>query len=331
MPDTMRAIRLTGPVTPDELMVTDVPIPDVHPGWVRIRVMAFGVNESEVTSRKGESSPDFTFPRILGIEAVGIVDATGYGVHLARGQKVFTMMGGLGRSIDGAYAEYTVVDARNVIPFESDLPWETLGALPEMLQTAHGSVITTLALQAGEQILIHGGTSTVGLTAIAVAHHLGATVSATTRNAASFDLLKQVGADHAVLDDDGLTEKLTEVVPNGLDAVLELVSAPALPKMLSLLSPGGTVCFTGALTGNWTIPHFSPFDIPNGTRLMSYAGDATNLPAATLQHYLDAIEAGTIKTVISKVHLGLEEVAAAHRALEGESSPGKHVVVLATA
>src|SRR3954453_12021138 len=103
MPETMRAVRLTGPVEPGELTVSEVPIPDVHPGQVRIRVMAFGVNESEVTSRKGESGPDFSFPRILGIEAVGVIDAVGEGVDLAPGQKVATMMGGLGRSIDGGY------------------------------------------------------------------------------------------------------------------------------------------------------------------------------------------------------------------------------------
>jgi NADPH:quinone reductase-like Zn-dependent oxidoreductase len=76
MTDTMRAIRLTGPVPPDELAVSEVPVPDVTSGRVRIRVKAFGVNESEVTSRKGESGPDFSYPRILGIEAVGIVDAS---------------------------------------------------------------------------------------------------------------------------------------------------------------------------------------------------------------------------------------------------------------
>jgi NADPH:quinone reductase len=171
MPDTMRAIRLTGPVGPGELVVGEVPIPDVSPGRVRIRVMAFGVNESEVSSSRGESGPDFSFPRILGIEAVGVVDAVGDGVELAVGQQIATMMGGLGRSIDGNYADYTVVNAANVIPFDSDLPWETLGALPEMIQTAHGALTTGLQLDPGQKVLIRGGTSTVGLTAIALAHH----------------------------------------------------------------------------------------------------------------------------------------------------------------
>ena len=121
---------------------------------------------------------------MLGIEAVGVVDAVGDGVDLPLGQKVATMMGGLGRTIDGSYAEYTVVDAANTIPFDTELGWDTVGALPEMLQTAHGSLTTGLHLQPGQQVLIHGGTSTVGLTAIAIAHQLGATVIATTRKAA---------------------------------------------------------------------------------------------------------------------------------------------------
>jgi NADPH:quinone reductase-like Zn-dependent oxidoreductase len=95
----MHAIRLTGPVTPDRLTVTDVPVPDVRPGWVRIRIKAFGVNESEVTSTKGQSSADFSFPRILGIEGVGI-DAVPDGSDLEPGQKVATMMGGMGRAFN---------------------------------------------------------------------------------------------------------------------------------------------------------------------------------------------------------------------------------------
>jgi hypothetical protein len=145
----MRAVRLTGPVDIDGLTVSNVPVPEVRPGWVRIQVRAFGVNESEATSRQGESGSDFTFPRILGIEAVGVIDAVGDGVDLEPGQKVATMMGGLGRTIDGSYAEYTVVDAANVIPFDTDLGWDVVGGLPEMLQTAHGAITTALALNPG--------------------------------------------------------------------------------------------------------------------------------------------------------------------------------------
>jgi NADPH2:quinone reductase len=329
VPDTMRAIRLTGPVGIDGLTVSDVPIPEVRPGSVRIRVMAFGINESEVTSREGKSDADFTFPRILGIEAVGVIDAVADGVELEPGQKVATMMGGLGRSIDGSYAEYTVVDAVNVIPFETSLPWDIVGALPEMTQTAHGALITALQLQPGQSILVHGGTSTVGLTAIAIAHQRGATVLATTRNPASLDLLKHAGADHAILDNAAFSDTVQAIAPTGLDAALEFVSATAIPTTLSLVRQGGTVCFVGALTGQWTIPDFSPFSIPSGVRLTSYAGTAQDLPAAALDQYLRAIEARSLQITIASTHRGLDGVADAQRALTSDGHPGKHVVVLA--
>ncbi|RLK22584.1 NADPH:quinone reductase-like Zn-dependent oxidoreductase [Micromonospora sp. M71_S20] len=326
----MRAIRLTGPVGIDGLIVSDVPIPDVRPGWVRIRVMAFGVNESEVTSRQGESSPDFSFPRILGIEAVGVVDAVGDGVDLAPGQKVATMMSGLGRTIDGSYAEYTLVDAANVIPFDTDLGWDVVGGLPEMMQNAHGSITTGLGLKSGQSVLIHGGTSTVGLTAIAIAHHLGATVIATTRNPARAELLTRVGADHALVDDDTLPDAIRTIAPDGIDAALEFVGATALPDVLSLIRPSGTVCFAGALSGAWTIPDFDPFTIPTGVRLTSYAGEASDLPSDALDQYLRAIESGTLNVVIAGAYHGLEKVPDAHRDVESRHQPGKYVVVVPT-
>jgi NADPH:quinone reductase-like Zn-dependent oxidoreductase len=267
---------------------------------------------------------------VLGIEGVGIVDAVGDGVNLPPGQKVATMMGGLGRTIDGSYAEYTVIDAANTIPFETDLGWDILGALPEMLQTAHGSLTTGLHLKAGQQVLIHGGTSTVGLTAIAIAHQLGATVIATTRNATRADLLRRVGADHVVIDDDTLSDAVRAIAADGLDAVLEFVSAAALPDMLDLTRSGGTVCFVGALSGEWTVPDFSPFTIPNGVYLTSYAGEAGDLSAAALNEYLDAIEAGTMNIVISDTYTGLDQVAAAHKDFESTHRVGKRVVVIPT-
>lgn len=324
----MRAIRISGPVDLDGLTVSDVPTPEVRPGWVRIRVRAFGVNESEVTSRQGGSGPDFSFPRVLGIEAVGVIDAIGEGVDLTPGQKVATMMGGLGRDIDGSYVEYTLVDAANVVPFDTDLGWDVVGALPEMLQTAHGSITTGLGLKSGQTVLIHGGTSTVGLTAIAIAHHLGATVIATTRNPASAELLTRVGADHALTDDDTLLDAIRAIAPDGIDAALEFVGATALPDTLALVRPGGTACFVGALSGAWTIPDFDPFAIPTGVRLTSYAGEAHDLPADALDQYLRAIEAGTLNVVIAGVFNGLEEVPDAHKDLESRHEPGKYVVVL---
>lgn len=329
MVEMMKAIRLDGPGSYEVLTPSEAPKPDVQPGWVRIQVKAFGVNESELTSRKGESDADFTFPRILGIECVGIVDAVTEDSTLEVGQQVATMMGGMGRSIDGSYAEYTLVREEHIIPFASDLPWGVLGALPEMFQTAYGSLRTGLALEPGQSILIRGGTSTVGLSAIALAHDLGARVVATTRNPDRADLLRRHGADEVIVDHGDLANEVRKTHPEGLDAALELVGLNVLADTLRTLRPGGTGCFTGALSGVWTLNEFSPFDvIPNAVRLTRYAGEASDLPADAFAHQLEAIAAGRIAPAIAATYHGLGGVADAQRALESGHTPGKHVVVL---
>ena len=329
MTTTMRAIRLTGPVPADQLTPTEVPVPEVRPGWARIRIKAFGVNESEVTSRKGESSPDFTFPRILGIEGVGLLDAVGEGSTLAPGQKVVTMMGGMGRSFDGSYAEYTVVPEEQVIPIDTDLPWEVVGALPEMFQTAYGSLTAGLDLKAGQTLLIRGGTSTVGLSAAALAKDVGATVLSTTRRPEHAQLLREHVADHALVDDGNIAEQVRKLCPDGVDAALELVGTNVLPDTLQTVRKGGTACFTGALSGQWTVPDFDPFAvIPIGVRLTVYGGDTKDLPPAVFDRQLQGIAEGRIKPAVAKVYWGLDQVSRAHMDLEAGGTPGKHVIVL---
>ena len=121
-PVTMRAVVVTRPGGLDALEIKDVPVLVRKPGWVRIKVKAFGVNESEVTTRKGESDAEVTYPRVPGIEGVGVVDEADEGSGLRPGRQVATMMGGMGRAYDGAYAQYVSVPAAQVIPFESSLP-----------------------------------------------------------------------------------------------------------------------------------------------------------------------------------------------------------------
>src|SRR5438105_11043456 len=124
MENTMKAVVLSEPGPVDYLEITDLPIPEPRQGWVRIAVKAFGLNRSELHTRLGLGE-GVTFPRVLGIEAVGIVDAAP-GTDLEPGQQVAAMMGGMGRTFDGCHAEDTVVPRSQVIPFPSDLPWEPL-------------------------------------------------------------------------------------------------------------------------------------------------------------------------------------------------------------
>src|SRR6185436_2482719 len=148
MTETMRAAVLAAPGPPDALQVRELPVPEPRPGWVLIEVDAFGLNRSELFTRLGMSGDAVTLPRVLGIEAVGVV-AAAPGGEFEPGQQVAAMMGGMGRTFDGGYAQYTCVPAEIVIPFRSDLAWETLGAIPEMVQTAYGSMTVGLDARPG--------------------------------------------------------------------------------------------------------------------------------------------------------------------------------------
>jgi NADPH:quinone reductase-like Zn-dependent oxidoreductase len=197
-----------------------------------------------------------------------------------------------------------------------------------MFQTAYGSLTTGLGLLAGQTLLIRGGTSTVGLSAAAIAKDLGATVIATTRSRDREDALRAVGVDHSVVDDGAVADQVRELAPEGVDAALELVGGSVLADTLRTVRRHGTVCFTGALAGQWTIPDFTPFMIPNGVRLTAYGGAATDLPAPVFQQQLQAIADGRLTAPVGHVYRGLEQVHAAQAEVETGTTSGKHVVLL---
>ncbi|WP_076461536.1 zinc-binding dehydrogenase [Limosilactobacillus caccae] len=324
----MKAIKISHPCAADELVPTEVATPELKPGYALVKVKAFGVNESEVTSRKGESSPDFKYPRILGIERVGVISATNPDSKFRPGQKVATMMGGMGRAIDGSYAEYMLIKEENLIPFDSDLDWATIGALPEMLQTSYGSLTEGLHLQKGDTLLIRGGSSTVGLMAAVQAQRMGATVIATSRNESKLAKMKELGVDYPLLDDDQFEECVMKVAPDKVDKVLELVGFTTLFQDMGLTKKGGLVCFTGSLGGQWTMDNFSPWMIPTGVFLTGYAGESNDLPAEYFNQVLKLVEEKKLVVPIAKVYHGLAEVGAAQANLESGKFSGKHVVVL---
>src|SRR5713101_6207517 len=236
----MRAVVLDGPGPPEALRIRELPVPAPRPGWVLIRVKAFGLNRSELHTRQGLAS-GVIFPRVLGIEAAGVV-AQCPGGEFAVGQQVATMMGGMGRTFDGGYAEYTCVPASQVIPFASDLEWSTLGAVPEMLQTAYGSLTVGLDAQPGQSILIRGGTSSVGMAAAVLAKQWNMTVLSTTRRPNKAAALTDVGVDHVLIDDGNVARQVREILPAGVDNALELVGTPTLPDTLHSTRRHGVVC-----------------------------------------------------------------------------------------
>ncbi len=321
----MRAIVLDAPGPPEALKIRELPVPVPRSGWVLIKVMAFGLNRSELHTRLGLAE-GVTFPRVLGIEAAGVVVACP-GREFEQGEKVFALMGGMGRQFDGGYAEYTSVPVTQVVAFDSDLDWGTLGAIPEMLQTAYGSLTVGLDGQPGQSILIRGGTSSVGMTTALLAKQRGMTVFSTTRNPEKAAALKRIGVDHVMIDNGAIASQVRSILPAGVDTALELVGTPTLPDTLLATRVHGVVCFSGMLSNQWIVDQFYAIDyIPRGVRLTSYSGGAQDLSPDILNAFLAEVKMGTLTVPIDRIYR-FDEIVEAHAAMESGSASGKIVVL----
>jgi NADPH:quinone reductase-like Zn-dependent oxidoreductase len=322
---TMKAAVIREAGGPDVLKIESLPIPTPKSGEVLIRVKAFGLNRSEMFTRQGHS-PDVKFPRVLGIEAVGVVE-TAPGAEFRKGDIVATAMGGLGREFDGGYAEYTCVPARQVQLIKTELPWETLGAIPEMLQAAWGSLFKSLRLEKNERLLIRGGTTSVGLAAAAIGKKHGAFVAATTRNPDREKLLRTSGVDQVFIDTGSIAEQVMEVCGNGVDKVLELVGTTTLKDSLRCAKQHGIVCMTGIVGNKWSFDTFAPMEaIPTAVSLTTYAGESEDFMRTPLEDLVEQIAANTLRVQIGKV-FRLEEIVEAHRCMEENKAGGKIVVL----
>jgi len=320
----MKAAVTTKAGEPSVIEIREVPIPEIKPGWVLIKVRSFGLNRSELFTRQGKS-PNIKFPRIQGIECVGLVENDPSGVF-KKGQKVAAIMGGMGRFFDGGYAEYCLVPFEIVFPFESNLKWSSLAAIPEMFQTASGSLNQALELKKGETLLIRGGTSSIGMLACQLAKTMGVTVISTTRNPNKEQALRENGADHVLIENGSVVNQLWELFPEGVHKVLELVGTKTLKDSLKCIGYKGIVCMTGILGNEWTMKNFTPMgDIPSMGRLTVYMGESKNLSKELLQDFIDEIEKGNIKLNIDSA-FRLDQIVKAHKYMESNHAKGKLVV-----
>jgi NADPH:quinone reductase-like Zn-dependent oxidoreductase len=329
MTTTMRAAVCVRAGGPEVLEIHERPVPAVREGWSLVRVMGAGLNRSELRTRQGHS-PSVRFPRVLGIECVGVVaDSTDPG--LPEGTTVAAVMGEMGRDFDGGYAEYTLLPNALLMPVSTTLAWEVLAALPETYLTAQGSLDALGIRPEGRgRLLIRGGTSSVGLAAASIAAGCGFEIAATTRRPGKAGALTAAGVDHVLIDDgEPVASRLHELWPEGPDQVLDLVGAATAVDSLRLVRRGGTVCVAGSLSG-WLIREFEPISmIPSGTRLTAFHSDDAkgSAGAAVLERVVRNVEEGVYRPNVDRV-FGLDDIAEAHRYMENNQAAGKVVLAV---
>jgi NADPH:quinone reductase-like Zn-dependent oxidoreductase len=325
----MHAIVIKKYGDPDVLSIEERPDPKPQGGQVLIEVKAFGVNHAETHMREGKW-PEAT--EISGIECVGLVKADP-DRRLAAGQKVVAFMGGMGRSINGSYAELTSVPATNVLPVKTELPWDALAAIPESYATAWVALNGNLDLKAGQSIVIRGATSALGQAAVNIASHAGARVIASTRKAKRAETLEMLGAKEVVLEAPDLSQRVRDLHPQGVDAVFELVGNSTVVDSLKMVRRHGRLCQAGFLGGLGPIQDFMPvMQLPSGVHFSFFGSFVFGLPSfltseIPMQTIVERVENGTYKARPAQV-FRFEEIREAHRLMESSAANGKIVVCL---
>lgn len=257
-------------------------------------------------------SPDVTFPRILGIEAVGLVEESPGG-EFKKDDVVATAMGGMGRQFDGGYAEYTCVPVNQVQVIKTKLPWEQLGALPEMMNTAWGSLFKSLQLHKDDHLLIRGGTTSVGLAAAAVAKSYCAFVAVTTRKSDREAMLKANGAHEVYIDNGSIAEEVQKRHPEKFSKILELVGVTTLADSMKCTQDHGIVCAAGIAGGKWVFENFYPNAvIPTSVCLTTFSSSVGQYMATPLEQIAQQIVDGTLQIPIKT--FTLDQIAEAHQA-----------------
>jgi putative PIG3 family NAD(P)H quinone oxidoreductase len=324
MAEMMTAIAIEGGKGPAQaLHATEALRPAPGPGEILIKVAAAGVNRPDLLQRMGFYPPPPGAPATLGLEVAGEV-VVGAGRWKA-GDKVCALLGG------GGYAEYAVVDARHALPIPGDLDLIHAAALPETVFTVFANVFEHGALKAGETLLVHGGTSGIGTTAIAMAKAAGAKVIATGRGADKKAKALELGADIAV---DTKAEDFAEIVKaaGGADVVLDMVGASYFDKNLDALNTGGRIVYIASLGGSTLeVPVMKIMQkraVITGSTLRPRSADEKARLAAEVEGVAwPWVAAGQLKPIVDAT-FPLAEAAKAHAHLEAGEHVGKVVLVV---
>ena len=323
----MRAIQITQPGGPDVLKMRDVPTPAPAAGQVLIRVRAAGVNRPDVLLREGKyGGAGDVAGMVPGLEVAGVVEACGAEApRWQPGDAVCALLPA------GGYAEYAAVDARHCLPVPAGWSSAEAAGLPETVFTVWHNVFQRGALRPGERLLVHGGSSGIGITAIQLAHALGSEVAVTAGSAAKCQACRELGAAWAI---NYKTEDFEAVLAaaGGVDVVLDMVGGDYTPKNLRLLRDDGRLVFINAMRGPRA--EFNALDLMQrrltltGSTLRPRSADFKAALAAEVErHVWPLLAAGQFRPVIDRT-FPLAEAAAAHRLLESSEHIGKIILTV---
>ncbi|MBP2298671.1 NAD(P)H-quinone oxidoreductase [Azospirillum picis] len=329
LPDSMRCVEISQPGGPDVLQATRRPAPVPGPGEILVEVAAAGVNRPDTLQRQGRYDPPPGASDLPGLELAGTVIAIGEGVSgWATGDRVCALVAG------GAYAEYCAVPAVQALPVPEGLTMVEAAAVPETFFTVWTNVFERGALQRGETLLIHGGSSGIGTTAIQLAKSFGATVFTTAGSDDKCRACEDLGADRAI---NYKTEDFAAVIREatggrGVDVVLDMVGGDYIARDVEVMAPDGRHVSIAFLQGAKVSLNMYPvmtkrLTLTGSTLRARPVPEKGRIAAALRQQVWPLLAAGTVKPQIHAT-FPLEEAAEAHRLMESSTHIGKIVLTV---
>jgi NADPH2:quinone reductase len=330
MPSDMRFVNLQAPGPADKMVLASGPLPALKPSDILIRVQAMGVNRPDIAQRQGTYPPPADASPILGLEVAGEVVAIGEDARdFAVGDRVCALANG------GGYAEYCAVPATQALPWPKGYDAVRAAALPETFFTVWANLFMMAGLKAGETVLIHGGSSGIGTTAIQLSKALGAQVFVTVGTQEKAGACVKLGADRAIIykEEDFVEAVRTEARRGGVDVVLDMIGAAYFEKNLACLARDGRLSIISFLGGavaekvNLTPVMVKRLRIMGSTMRPRTALEKREIRDKLLEKVWPLIEGGKVAPVIYKT-FDFEQVVDAHRLMESSDHIGKIVLTL---
>ena len=324
LPTSMRSVATTGPGAADVMRVASGPLPVCGENDVLIKVEYAGVNRPDVLQRSGSYAPPPTASPTMGLEVSGTIAAIGEKVSQWKiGDAVCALTPG------GGYAEYCVAPAAHCLPIPAGLSMLEAAGVPENFFTVWVNTFDTCKLKAGEKLLVHGGSSGIGLTAIQLAKAFGAEVFTTVGNEAKATFCKNIGADHVFnyKSQDWAAEVALITQKKGVNVILDMVGGSYIEKNLRVLALEGRYCFIAFLEGGQATIDFRPLMMKRqtitGSTLRARPDHQKAAIAVSLKEHVWPLLAAKKVTPVIHQTFALEEIVEAHKLMESSAHIGK--------